>query len=294
MKEDDEPTLARRQLGKYLRDGRNALGLTLEQAGAAFQRSASTLQRIEKGVVVNLRDVDIEALCRIYEFDEEKTAAMLALAVQGNELSWWREYSDLFPRSFEFFVGLEATADRVTTYESELVPGLLQTPAYASALIHAVFPDDTAEEHARRLELRRRRQVRIKRKYSPLKIDAILRESVLRGVVGGPRVMAGALRHLADLGTLPHVNVQILPFSAGSPLGLPISPFVVLDFGKDRKGRSLEPPLVYVEHLTGELYLTRSTAVERYHDVYESLRRSALDPAASRALLRQMAREYGS
>ncbi|RDI64349.1 helix-turn-helix domain-containing protein [Nocardia pseudobrasiliensis] len=291
---EDEPTLARRELGKYLKDGRMALGLTLDQAGAVFQRSASTLQRIEKGVVLNLRDVDIEALCRIYEFDAEKTAAMLALAAQGNELSWWREYSDILPRSFEFFVGLEASADRIITYESEVIPGLLQSPAYASALIHAVFPDDSADEHARRVQLRMRRQARIKRKYTPVKVDALLRESVLRGMVGGPRVMSGALKHLADIGTLPNVNLQIVPFSAGTPLGIPIVPFVILDFGKNRKGRLIEPPIVYVEHLTGELYLAKSEAVERYHDAYESLRRSALDPVASRALLRQMAREYGS
>ncbi|MFJ1460058.1 helix-turn-helix domain-containing protein [Nocardia sp. N2S4-5] len=285
-------TLPRRQLGRYLRNGREECGLTLQQAGALIQRSASTLQRIEKGMVANLREVDIEALCKLYGFDEEHTAAMKALAEQGTEESWWCEYGDVIPANFDFYVGLEAAAQQLITYEPELVPGLLQTPSYASALMHASHPEDSQEEHARRLQLRMRRQTRITRKHEPATLDVILRESVLHGMVGGPKVMAAQLKHLADIGTRSNINVQILPFSVGFPLGEAVGPFVIMEFGQHRNGQMIEPPVVYTECFTGGLYLTKPEAVRRYHQTYRDLRRSALDADASRARLRKMAKEY--
>ncbi|MGW4770313.1 helix-turn-helix domain-containing protein [Nocardia sp. NPDC004278] len=289
---EDGSTLARRQLGKYLRDGREGRGLTLQEAAKLIQRSASTLQRMEKGGVAQMRDVDIDALCQIYEFDADHAAAMKGLAAQGNELSWWCEYGDLLPANFNFYVGLESSAQRLTTYEPELVPGLLQTPAYASVLIRSVYPDDDAEEHARRVRLRMRRQTRITRKYLPASLEVILRESVLRGMVGGPHIMSPQMRHLADMSTRPNVNLQILPYSAGFPLGTAIGPFVIVEFGANKHGQMLEPPVVYTENFTGDLYLAKSSSVERYHHACQSLRRRSMDPVASRVLLREMAKEY--
>ncbi|MFX0580416.1 helix-turn-helix domain-containing protein [Nocardia nepalensis] len=289
---EDGSTLARRQLGKYLRDGREGRGLTLHEAAKLIQRSASTLQRMEKGGMAHMRDVDIEALCKIYEFDADHAAAMKGLAAQGNELSWWCEYGDLLPANFDFYVGLESSAQRLRTYEPELVPGLLQTPAYASVLIRSVYPDDDAEEHARRVRLRMRRQTRITRKYLPASLDVILRESVLRGMVGGPHIMSPQMRHLADMSTRSNVNLQVLPFSVGFPVGVAVGPFVILEFGTSKHGQVIEPPVVYTENFTGSLYLAKSAMVQRYDQTYESLRRSAMDAVASRALLRQMAKEY--
>lgn len=285
-------TLPRRQLGRYLRNGREECGLTLHQAAALIQRSASTLQRIERGMVAHLREVDTDALCKVYGFEGEQVVAMKALAVHGNELSWWCEFGDVIPENFDFYVGLEASARSLKTYEPELVPGLLQTPAYASAMFGTAHPTDTAEEHARRVQLRMRRQTRITRKYQPAELDVILRESALRCVVGGPKVMSAQLKHLADMGCRPNVNVQVLPDRAGFPLGEAVGSFVLLDFGTDRSGQTIEPPVVYVEGFIGDLYPEKPLAVQRYHQAYEGLRRSVMDPAASRSLLRQIAREY--
>ncbi|MEV6428788.1 helix-turn-helix transcriptional regulator [Nocardia sp. NPDC051463] len=291
---EDGSTLARRQLGKYLRNGREERGLTLQQAADLIERSASTLQRIEKGVVSRLRGADLEALSKIYEFDANHAAAMNGLAAQANEQSWWREYGDVIPNGFHIYAGLEAAACKLTTYEPEFVPGLLQTSAYASGVIRAAYPEDGAEEHARRVHFRMRRQARITRKYQPASLDVIVRESVLRGVVGGPRIMATQLKHLSDMGTRPNVSVRILPFSVGFPLGEQIGPFVVLEFGADRTGREIEPPVVYSESYLGELYLSKPHIVRKYHQAYRCLQRSSLDTIASRNLLRQVAKEYES
>lgn len=287
-------TLPRRQLGRYLRNGREECGLTLQQAAALLERSASTLQRIERGMVAHLREGDIEALCKVYDFDPGHSQAMRALAVQGSELSWWCEYGDVIPENFDFYVGLEASAGDLCTYEPELVPGLLQTPAYASAMFYAAHPEDSADEHARRVQLRVRRQSRITRKYKPATLSVVLRESALRYLVGGPKVMAAQLKHLADMSSRGNVSVQILPDREGFPLGEPISAFVILDFGTDRNGRPSEPSVVYVEGFLGDLYLEKPDAVQRYHRAFEGLQRRALADVASRSLLRQMAKGYMS
>ncbi len=291
---EEESTLARRELGKALRDGRVALGLSLEQAGAAIQRSASTMQRIEKGVIANVREVDIAALCRVYEFDDEKTATLILLAAQGDEPNWWCEYQELISPKFGIFVGLEATASEMTTYEPEFVPGLLQIPAYTGAIMQAGQPHESAESHAQRVELRMRRQTCITRKYDPARYNVIIRESVIKGVVGGSRVMHAQCKHLADMSTRSNINIQVLPFSVGFPLGKSGGPFVTVEFGADRRGRAADPPVVYVEAYQGVLFLTKRETVRKYREAYDVLRQNALDPVASRALLRQAAREYAT
>jgi hypothetical protein len=139
-----------------------------------------------------------------------------------------------------------------------------------------------------------RRQTRITRKHQPATLDVILRESALLGMVGGPKVMATQMKYLVEMGGRPNVRVQILPFSAGFPLGVAVGPFVILEFGTDKQRGLIDPPVVYTESFTGDLYLAKPSAVERYHGAYEGLRRSAMDVEASRALLRKMAKGYGS
>ncbi|MGQ4601615.1 Scr1 family TA system antitoxin-like transcriptional regulator, partial [Nocardia sp. R6R-6] len=121
-----------------------------------------------------------------------------------------------------------------------------------------------------------------------------LLECALRRVVGGRRVMTAQLRHLADMSTLPNITLRVLPFSAGIPLGDPIGPFTVVDFGSDKKQQTIEPPVVYLENYTGDLYLESPSDVQRYHVAHEVIRRAALDEAASRSLLRQLAREHAT
>ncbi|GAA5046799.1 helix-turn-helix domain-containing protein [Nocardia callitridis] len=289
---EDGSTLARRQLGKYLRNGRDECGFTIQQVAELIERSASTLQRIEKGTAVRIRTIDLEALCKIYGFGPEQLRAMKGLATQGSEQSWWCEYGDAVPTNFDFYVELEASARQLTSYEPEFVPGLLQTPAYTGVLIRTANPTDNTEEHMRRVQLRTRRQLRIARKHHPVILDVIVRESVLRGLVGSPKIMATQLRYLAEASTRPNVNVQVLPFSAGFPVADPIGPFVIMEFGMSKQGQMVEPPVVYTERSTGGLYFAKPAALEHYHQSYESLRRSAMDAVDSRALLRKVAKEY--
>ncbi|TQM29661.1 helix-turn-helix protein [Nocardia bhagyanarayanae] len=284
-------TLPRRQLGRYLRDWRTQAGLTIAEAARLMEWGASTLQRLEKGQADRIRTIDIQELCRIYGIPDELCDGLKGLAQQAAVKSWWHAFGDLIPENFDVYVGLEASARELRSYQSELVLGLLQTPDYTRALNRLCYPDDTEDEIERRVQLRTQRQALVTRRVSPATVDVVLHESVLHRSVGGSKVMAAQLRHLADFSTRPNVSLRILPFAAGVPLGDSTGPFTVLGFGTDSKGHQVEPPVVYVEGFTGDLYLERPADVERYHLAHECLQRSALDIQPSRHLLRQLAKE---
>ncbi|MFF3221493.1 helix-turn-helix domain-containing protein [Nocardia suismassiliense] len=292
--ESGSSTLPRRQLGRYLRDWRTQAGLTIAEASRLMEWGASTLQRLEKGQADRIRTIDIQELCRIYGIPDELADGLKGLAQQAAVKSWWHAYGDLIPENFDVYVGLEASAQQLSSYQSELILGLLQTADYARALHRLGYPDDSEAELERRVQLRLQRQALITRKASPATVAVVLHESVLRRVVGGAKVMAAQLRHLADLSTNDNVAVRILPFAAGIPLGDSTGPFTVLEFGTDSKGQPVEPPVVYVEGFTGDLYLERPVDVQRYHRAHECLQRAALDIQTSRHLLRQIAKEFAA
>ncbi|WP_442790354.1 helix-turn-helix domain-containing protein [Nocardia sp. CDC153] len=287
-------TLPRRQLGRYLRDWRIQAGLTIAEAAKLMEWGASTLQRLEKGNADRIRTIDIQELCRIYGIPAEIAEGLKGLAQQAAVKSWWHSYGDLIPENFDVYVGLEASAQQLSCYQSELVPGLLQTAEYARALNRLGYPEETAAEVDRRVQLRMQRQAMITRQVRPATIAMVLHESVLRRLVGGARVMAAQVRHLAELSTRTNVALRILPFAAGVPLGLSTGPFVILEFGTDSKGQPVEPPVVYVEGFTGDLYLERQGDVQRYRRAQAGLERCALDVQDSRNLLRQVAKEYSA
>ncbi|MFD6162432.1 helix-turn-helix domain-containing protein [Nocardia sp. NPDC060256] len=295
MIDEGGSTLPRRQLGRYLRDGRNESGLTLEQVGVTMQWSKSKLSRIEKAEAGGtLRQVDIRELCRIYEFDDEMTAAMVALAEQSDAKCWWHTFDDVIRNSFNMYVGLEAAAKSLIMFRPDLVPGLLQIPDYARALDRVYFPADSAEDLERRVQLRIKRQAIMTRRSAPITVEVVLHESAIRSVVGGPKTMAAQLRHVADVSTYTNVTVWVLPFTAGFPVGLYVGPYVHLDFGLDTKGQEVAPAVVFVEGYAGDMYLEREQDTQMYQQAFAAMKRSSLDEVASRTLLRQTAKEFGA
>ncbi|WP_405159817.1 helix-turn-helix domain-containing protein [Nocardia sp. NBC_01499] len=289
---DEDSTLPRRQLGRQLREYREQAGMTLSQAARLVEIGTTTLHSLEKGGVGKVRVRTVQHLCEVYERPDDEIAAMKHLAQQAAVKSWHAEYNDLLPDNFDNYVGLEAAARQLISYQ-ELVPGLLQTDEYARTMIRNYFAEEGDTDIDRRVELRMTRQTIVKRKTEPVTLDVVLHESALRRAVGSPRIMAAQLRHLADASTWPNVSVRILPFSAGMPMGLLPGPFVILDFGFDAKGRPVEPPVVYVESVvTANIYLEKPHDVDRYRSVSAALHGASLGAVDSRALLRKIAKEY--
>ncbi|MFE5290097.1 helix-turn-helix domain-containing protein [Nocardia sp. NPDC056611] len=287
-----EPALPRRQLGRYMRELRNQANLTLQDAAKLVQWSPSMLQRLEAGKLAEPREVDIRALCKVYDSDDGTTEAMVNLGHQANEKSWWHEYTGVMRRGFDVYVGLEAVAESLAIHQPELVPGLFQTNDYARAVISARLSPISAAEIDQKVQFRLRRQKAILRTTRPTRVAAVIGEAGLRRVMGGSRIMAAQMRRLDELMTKDHISISILPFSAGCPAGEPLSSFVMLDFGQDAKGRPASPPFIYQEGYTGELYQETDTAVRQYQEAFEALRNSALNTHQGRNLIRQLTREY--
>ncbi|WP_228838487.1 helix-turn-helix domain-containing protein [Nocardia amamiensis] len=295
MTDEGGSTLPRRQLGWHLRDGRSELGLTLEQVATMMQWSKSKLARIEKAEGNGtLREVDIRELCRFLGFDDDMTTAMVGLARQSDAKCWWHTFDDVIRKSFNMYVGLESSATSLTMFRPDLIPGILQTADYARALDRIYFPGESADELDRRVQLRIKRQNIILRRHHPVSVDIVLHESALRSVVGGPKTMAVQLRHIADVSTRPNVTIRVLPFSAGFPLGLYVGPYVILDFGRDNKGKEVAPRIVFLEGYTGDMYLEREQDTQMYQTASTAIQRASLDTVASRNLLRQVAKGFAA
>lgn len=289
-----DSSITRRQLGRYLREARESTGMTLEDAATLLEWGKSSLQRLEKGQNQKVRSRDLDGLIEIYGIDDGQACGLRGLAQQAAEKSWWHEFGGVIPADFDVYMGLESSARSLVTYQPDLVPGLLQTEDYSRALSAASNPEDSAEEAERRIGLKARRQRLIQRRIKPVTLQVLLFETVLRRIIGGRRAMARQLRHLADLGTRPNVTIRVVPFSAGMPTGDQIGPFVILDFS-DATGRSsAEPPVVYAEGYTADMYSEKTSTVQRYQHAYALLWDSSLDEVSSRNLLRVVAREYDS
>jgi transcriptional regulator with XRE-family HTH domain len=279
-----DATVLRMLLGSQLRRLREAAGITPEQAGYAIRASRSKISRLENGRV-KLKSRDMADLLTMYGVtDAELRSNFLALVGQSNTPDWWRKYSDILPNWFEAYVGLEAAAATIRSFEVQFVHGLFQTEDYARALTRLRRKTAPDAEIERRVALRLKRQDLLSRPDPP-KIWSVMDEAVLRRPVGGPAVMRAQFRHLIEVAELPHVTLQIVPFSSGAHAGESGS-FTVLRFEE----RDL-PDVVYLEQLTGATYLDQRADVEHYLQVVDELSSEALTPAWTTRFIEQVARQ---
>ena len=283
-------TVPRRQLGRYLRELRNRQRLTIRAAAEQLEWSDAKMWRIETGQT-SLRSLDVEAMCRIYGAPTDLTQALMGLAKETKARGWWQAYGDVIPEGFDVYIGLEEAASQLAWYESELVPGLLQTEDYAHTVIRADNPGVGEKEISRRVHVRMARQPLIQRATAPLLLQVTLNEGILRRPVGGPAIMADQLARLAAVSELPNVSLRVVPFSAGLHPGLMSGPFVILRFPLNGDGRESEPATVYIDGFTGALYLDKPREVEQYARAFGGIWDACLDETASRDLIRHAAQE---
>lgn len=281
-------TVPRRQLGRYLSDLRAKAGFSVRAAAKELERSEPTLWRIETGKT-SVRSIEVKNMCELYGADAKMTEALTALARETKAKGWWQAYGDVLPEWFDLYVGLEAAANRISWYESELVPGLFQTDAYARELIRADNPGVDDPEISQRVQLRMERQAILSRPVRPPVLRVALREAVLACPVGGTGVMAAQLRKLAEVSELPNVDLRIVPFRAGLNPGMMSGPFEILRFPTNGNGLDSEPPTVYADLFTGALYLDKPSEVDRYDQAFASVWDVALDETESRDRIHQSA-----
>jgi transcriptional regulator with XRE-family HTH domain len=269
------PTVLRIALGGQLRRLREETGITREAAGDAIRGSHAKISRLELGRT-GFKERDIRDLLTLYGVtDVDERQRFLDLAKQANEPGWWHRYSDLLPQWFGTYLGLEQAASKIRTYEAHLVPGLLQTPEYARAVVSLGYEDADTD---RRVQVRQRRQEILHRSDPPV-VWAVIDEAALHRPVGGPRVHREQLEHLIELAKLPNVTVQVLPYSAGEHAAAGSS-FSILRFSEAEL-----PDIVYLEHLTSALYLDRRQDLALYLSVMDRLSVQAERPEKSMQIL---------
>jgi transcriptional regulator with XRE-family HTH domain len=267
------PTVRKRRLGAELRRLRKASGLTSTQVAEQLLVSQPKISRLENGQrAISPRDV--RDLCAIYGVtDRQFVDSLMRMAKESGQQGWWNAYGDI---PYSVYIGLETDAASIHTYEPQVVPGLLQTPAYAREVIADSIPLPTAEQVATRFRVRMRRQHRIYDPARPLRLWAVLDESALRRVVGSPEIMREQLEHLNALSAEPHITVQVLPYSVGAHPALS-GQFSILRFAD-----SPEAGVVYLEGATSDLYLEKRSDLRHYDATYAHLQAQSLDPDSTR------------
>jgi len=271
-------------VGARLRRLREEKGITRAQAGYTIRASESKMSRLELGRVA-FKERDVSDLLVFYGLnDPEQRDAVLALVEEANRPGWWREYEDVMPGFFANYVGLEEASTALRTYETHFVPGLLQTPDYARAILASTIPPMTGMDLERAVTLRMTRQ-QVLARPEPLRVWAIVDEGALRREVGDAEVHRAQLRHLLDLAERPHVALQVLPLRNGAHAGG--GSFSVLRFADPDL-----PDVVYVEQLVSALYIDKIEHVERYSEVMIRLSVQALTPDATLELIDKVLTEH--
>ncbi|WP_405777889.1 helix-turn-helix domain-containing protein [Streptomyces sp. NBC_00859] len=275
------PTALRILLGARLRRLRQERDVTRVDAGRAIRASDAKITRLERGQVgFKLRDVaDLLTLYQI--LDEEARSDYMEMTRQANLPGWWHRYNDVLESWFELHIGLEEAASLIRTYEVQFLPGLLQTPEYARVVTRLGYPHAPDSKVNRLVDLRMERQKLLTRPGAPT-LWAVVDEAVLRRPFGGAEVMRGQLEHLAEVAAMPNVTLQIAPFSVGA-MAAAGTPITILRFNEPDL-----PDKVYLEQLTGAVYLDKREEIDQYSLIMDRLVTEADPPQDARPFIRTL------
>ncbi|WP_018215228.1 helix-turn-helix domain-containing protein [Salinispora vitiensis] len=274
-------------LGAQLRRLRESCGVTREGAGWEIRASESKISRMELGRV-GFKERDVADLLTLYGItDPTERDALLGLARDANSPGWWHRYGDVLPSWFQAYLGLEAAATRIRTYELQFVPGLLQTEEYARAVVLLGHSRASSAEIDRRVTLRMRRQ-QVLHGAEPPQLWAVVDEAALRRPIGGAAVMRQQVSALIEATRLPNVRLQVVPFAAGGHAAAG-GAFTILRFSDQEL-----PDVVYIEQLTSALYLDKREDLEFYALAMERLCVEAEPPERTPELLDRILAELPS
>ncbi|NEC86440.1 helix-turn-helix transcriptional regulator [Streptomyces sp. SID12501] len=283
MASNVNPTVRRRRLGQELRRLREQKGMTAEEVAERLLVSQSKISRLENGRR-SISQRDVRDLCGVYEVEDQRMVdSLMEMAKDSRQQGWWHAFGDV---PYSVYIGLETDAASLRAFESQIIPGLLQTRPYAEALIQGALPETSTDDVEKRVQVRLRRQERVSTDDNPLRLWAVIDEAALHRVVSNRLVMREQLEHLAEMSQLPHVTVQVLPYEVGAHPGLN-GQYAILEFPD-----AADSSVVYIEGVTSDLYLEKAPDVQKYSVMYEHLRAQALNVDQSRQFILNVAKEY--
>jgi Domain of unknown function (DUF5753)/Helix-turn-helix domain len=273
---DHIATVRQRRLARALRETPRKAGLTQEEVAARMEWHSSKLFRLENARSSRVDWLDVRELLDMYGVPSPDRETLVQLAKDARERGWWTSYQDVFTGSY---VALEDASPVISTYCSELVHGLLQSPGYAREVIRSAWPGCDEQCVERRAAARLARQQAVLGRNAPPDLVCVLNEAVLRRRIGGPRVMREQLQALSDAARRPNVTIRVLPFTAGAHAGLAGS-FVVLEFTD-----SHDANVAYVEGAAADLCMDSTAEVMRYKRAFERIAALALGPVETTAMI---------
>ena len=285
MPTTSSPTVKRRRLAAELHASRERAGLTIDDVAQQLEWSAAKISRIENARVRVLAR-DVKHLLRIYQVKEGSPDwdILVTLAREAHKKGWWYPYSGAMGESFRTYIGLEAAAATLRIYESECVPGLLQTEDYARAIIGSALSAGPDEDLEKNIALRMARQSLLTQDQPP-ELWAVINEAGIRSMVGGPAVMRAQLDRLLEASHQPHVTLQVMPFSTGAHPGM-AGAFSILSFAEPA-----DPEVIYVSYSSGSLFLEKPEELSRCALIFNHLRAVALSMGQSRDIIARIRAE---
>ncbi|WP_406717006.1 helix-turn-helix domain-containing protein [Streptomyces althioticus] len=276
------PTARRRRLSIELKKLREKSALTCAQVGQALDWSGSKVNRMETGSG-RVQPSDVDALCRFYDTSDELREFLKSLAREAKTRGWWQVHGAGVPEWFNIYIGLEQDASTLRQYQCEVLPGLMQTEAYAREL-HTTGAHMSAEDIDRAVRVRLERQEMLTRPDAP-EAWFVVNEGAVRNVIGDLEVMREQLERILETTELPSVTLQVLPFDSGTYPAT--GSFTMLGFPAPE-----DPDLVYRDGITDAVYLEGEHHVREYTRAFDGLRAAALSPQRSARLVQSVVKEY--
>jgi transcriptional regulator with XRE-family HTH domain len=276
------PTIRQKRLGAELRRLRESAGMSIDAAAQVLECGKAKISRIETGLN-GVRAAELKALLQAYGVKDEALAQALAdMAREGRRRNWWNRYGDVLSGGFADLVDLESKAVSLCSWETILVPGLLQTPDYMRVLFRRGRLDAAEGELDEHVRGRLLRQRILDDADGAPEVWTVLYEAVLHAKFGGSEVMRDQLVHLAHMAQRERVTVQVLPYTTDSHRGVN-GPFGIVGMPEP------ETDVVRTETAMSTLYVEDDAQVAAYKLMFDQLRAVALGPGPSLDLIRSLA-----
>lgn len=279
------PALFKRTIALSLKKWRLEAKLPQKDAAKRLDRTVQHISNLEAGQLPTA--ADLELLLGLYGKADRITFMRELLSAARKAKNWWTALSGVTPKWFDLFLGLESGAAELFSFDTVVVPGLLQTREYATAVLRG-NPDLSEEQVQQGVDLRLGRQQILDREHEPVHVWTVLDESVLYRQRGDANTMREQLKHLLEMSKRPRIDIQVLPFDAGSTPAQDGGNFVVMKFPPEMES---DPGLVYVELLTGGQYFEKADEIAEYRRALTRLHALAADQKASRGIIERAMKE---
>lgn len=278
------PTLRSQWLGQLLKEARTEAELTLQDAASYLSTDKGTMSRYESGHIP-AKPQDVVALLNLYGVDDlARRDALIELSREAWRRDWWDGYHGQLVQKSIDYAWLEDRAITIRSFDSLTLPGLVQTPEFAEAVIRAHEPDKHDEYIQRGVEFRMERQ-RVLRKRHPPTVTSIIDEALLHRPIGGAETMAAQCERLLGLAEAGTVEIRVLPFAVGAHGGQQ-GAFQIFELPDPF------PQVGYAETISGATYIESEGAVIEFVRAYDRLRKAALPADKSAALIAKAAKGW--